>query len=380
MTDAYTVRPKVAPGVNIVDVARRAGVSTSTVSRTLRGSLNVSEETRRRVLRAASDLAYVPSPAASRLASGRTGTVGVIVQFVARWFFAEVVRGAEAELREAGYDLLLYNVGDLVSRSHLFQTMPLRRRVDAVLAVATSFSDGERAALDRLGVPVVMVGDQISPGRAGVGIDDEESAAMAVRHLALLGHSHIVMISGRADDPIGRETTLARQAGFRAGLRAAGLPERPDQIVAEPWGVEGGRRAMEWLLTRCRLPTAVFAESDEMAFGALRTLRRVGLDVPGDVSLVGFDDHELALANDLTTIAQPVHEQGRLAARLVLDFVTGHAATVHGLTQDSVSRPAPTARVVDGSPADGAVIVLPTRLVVRGTTGPPRRDSLRTTS
>lgn len=352
MTDSDTVPTRVAPGVNIIDVARQAGVSISTVSRTLRGSRNVSADTRARVLLAAADLAYVPSPAASRLASGRTRTVGVIVQFVARWFFTEVVRGAELELREAEYDLLLYNVGDPVSRNHLFQTMPLRRRVDAVLAVATSFSDGERAALDRLGVPVVVVGDHASHGQAGVGIDDRESAAMAVRHLALLGHRDIVMISGCVDDPIGRDTTLARQAGFRAGMAEAGLPERADDIVTEPWGVDGGRRAMERLLTRRLLPTAVFTESDEIAFGVLQTLRRVGLHVPGAVSVVGFDDHELARASDLTTIAQPVHEQGQLAARMVLDLVTDPA----GSRRDR----------------DGEVIVLPTRLVVRGTTGPPR--------
>ncbi len=353
MTDTDPVPPNGEPGGTILDVARRAGVSISTVSRTLRGSLSVSQQTRARVLAAAADLAYVPSPAASRLASGRTRTVGVIVQFVARWFFSEVVRGAEVQLREAEYDLLLYNVGDPVSRSHLFQTMPLRRRVDAVLAVATSFSPSERAALDRLGVPVVVVGEQVSQGRAGVGIDDRESAAMAVRHLVLLGHRDIVMISGCVDDPIGRDTTLARQAGFRAGIREAGLVERADDIVTEPWGVEGGRRAMERLLTGRRLPTAVFAESDEIAFGVLQTLRRVGLDVPGAVSVVGFDDHELAVASDLTTIAQPVHEQGRLGARMVLDLIARFE------------------RSGDPAPSDLAV-VLPTRLVVRGTTGPPR--------
>jgi len=358
VTDSDTVQPAADARVTIVDVASRAGVSISTVSRTLRGHRNVSADRRARVLLAASDLAYVPSPAASRLASGRTGAIGVIVQFVARWFFAEVVRGAELELREAGYDLLLYNVGDPASRSHLFQTMPLRRRVDAVLAIATSFSESESAALDRLGVPVVVVGDTVSRGRAGVGIDDQESAAMAVRHLALLGHQHIVMITGCADDPIGRGTTLARQAGFRLGMREAGLPERPDQIVTEPWGVDGGRRAMERLLTRRQLPTAVFAESDEIAYGVLQTLRRVGLDVPGAVSVVGFDDHELAPASDLTTIAQPVHDQGRLAARMVLDLVAD---------------PGAADQAVDGR--ERAHIVLPTRLVVRGTTGPPRKDS-----
>ncbi|MBA3249529.1 MAG: LacI family DNA-binding transcriptional regulator [Geodermatophilaceae bacterium] len=340
----------VAAGVNIVDVARRAGVSISTVSRTLRGSLNVSGDTRERVLRAAADLSYVPSPAASRLASGRTRTIGVIVQFSARWFFAEVIRGAEGVLRASDYDLLLFNVGDPASRAHLFQTMPLRRRVDGVLAVATNFSESETTALTRLGVPLVIVGHQPGPSGAGVGIDDTESAAMAVRHLVLLGHVDIAMISGLPDDPIGRGTTLARRAGFSAGLHAAGLPDRPDRIVSEPWGVEGGRRAMERLLTRPQLPTAVFAESDEMAFGALRTLRRVGLEVPGAVSVIGFDDHELAPASDLTTIAQPAYEQGRLAAAMALDLLTGNT--------DEVDQR----------------LTLPTRLVVRGTTGPPRRD------
>lgn len=339
----------IAPGgVNIVDVARRAGVSISTVSRTLRGSLNVSGDTRERVLRAAAELSYVPSPAASRLASGRTRTVGVVVQFAARWFFAEVLRGAEGVLRAADYDLLLFNVGDPASRTQLFETMPLRRRVDAVLAVATNFAEAETAALGQLGVPLVIVGNQTGRIRSGVGIDDAGSAAMAVRHLVLLGHRDIAMISGLPDDPIGQGTTLARRAGFASGLRAAGLPECPEQIVAEPWGVEGGRRGMERLLSRDRLPTAVFTESDEMAFGALRTLRRVGLDVPGYVSVVGFDDHELAPASDLTTIAQPAYEQGKRAAVMALDLL--------------------------GDAAGGAEqrVVLPTRLVIRGTTAPPR--------
>lgn len=342
------VNEAVPAGVNIVDVARRAGVSISTVSRTLRGSLNVSEGTKGRVLRAAADLSYVPSPAASRLASGRTRTIGVIVQFAARWFFAEVVRGAEAVLRASDYDLLLFNVGDPTSRGQLFETMPLRRRVDAVLAVATQFSPPESAALTRLGVPVVVVGHQAASSGSRVGIDDAESAAMAVRHLVLLGHREIVMISGLIDDPIGRGTTLARRAGFSAGLQAAGLPGGPDRVVSEPWGVEGGRRAMERLLTRPRLPTAVFAESDEMAFGALLTLRRVGLDVPGHVSVIGLDDHELAPASDLTTIAQPAHEQGRLAAVMALALL--------GRETDAVEQQ----------------LTLATRLVVRGTTAPPR--------
>jgi DNA-binding LacI/PurR family transcriptional regulator len=330
----------------IFDVARRAGVSASTVSRSLRGSSKVSERTRERVLRAAAELHYVPSPAASRLASGRTHAIGVIVPFATRWFFSEVLTGVECTLREAGYDLLLYNIGDPDGRSRFFGAMPLRRRVDAVLAVASSLDLDEQEALQTLGVPLAAVGSPVT-GFSRVGVDDRAGAVMAVRHLVLLGHRDIVMISGEPADPVGRSTTAARRDGFEAALVEAGLDAGPDRVVPEPWGVSGGMRAMEQLLTRRTLPTAIFAESDEMALGALQVLRRSGLEVPGRVSLIGFDDHEMAPAGDLTTIAQPVRRQGELAARRLLAMLAGT------------------------EPAKSLDLELPTRLVVRGTTGPP---------
>lgn len=338
--------------VGILDVARRAGVSPSTVSRSLRGSARVSAATRDRVLRAAAELAYVPSPAASRLASGRTSAIGVIVPFATRWFFTEVVTGIEQPLRAAGYDLLLYNIGDPEARAHFFEAMPLRRRVDAVLTVASAFAEREQAVLAALGVPLAVVGGHID-GFPRVGIDDRAGAATAVRHLLLLGHRDVAMISGDPGDAYGKATTSARRAGFEAALAEAGVDIGPDRVVSEPWGVAGGGRAMEQLLGRRRLPTAVFAESDEMALGALQTLRRAGLDVPGRMSIVGFDDHEMAAAGDLTTIAQPVRRQGELAARLLLDLLAG------------------------GPAAGSGGVVLPTRLVVRGTTGPPPAAVLR---
>jgi LacI family repressor for deo operon, udp, cdd, tsx, nupC, and nupG len=331
----------------ILDVARRAGVSASTVSRSLRGSAKVSDRTRERVLRAAAELEYVPSPAASRLASGRTHAVGVIVPFATRWFFSEVLTGVEGPLREAGYDLLLYNVGDPAGRAWFFGTMPLRRRVDAVLAVASSLDPAEQKALRALGVPLAVVGAPVD-GFTRVGVDDRAGAVMAVRHLVLLGHRDIVMISGEPADPVGRATTAARRAGFEAALAEAGIAGRPDPVVPEPWGVTGGMRAMEQLLASRRLPTAIFAESDEMALGALQVLRRAGLAVPGRVSLIGFDDHAMAPAGDLTTIAQPVRRQGELAARRLLAELAGDPA---------------------------GDVVLPTRLVVRGTTGPPAAEN-----
>ena len=354
---------------SIVDVARRAGVSASTVSRSLRGTSHVAQETRDRVLRAANELQYVPSPAASRLASGRTHAVGVIVPFESRWFFSEVLSGAEGVLREAGYDLLLYNVGDLASRRGFFASMPLRRRVDAVLVVSSSLDEREAAALEALDVPMSLVGGRMA-GRPSVGIDDEAGAATAVRHLIVLGHRDIAMISGESGDPLGRSNTLARRAGFCAALREAGIPERDDRVVSQPWGVTGGVRAMEQLLGRAQLPTAVFAECDEMALGALQTLRRARLDVPGRVSLIGFDDHEMAPVGDLTTISQPVRMQGRMAARMLLDDLEGRAEG-DGREGNGGGNGRDGGGQDRGGQERGAEIVLPTRLVVRGSTGPP---------
>jgi DNA-binding LacI/PurR family transcriptional regulator len=223
--------------------------------------------------------------------------------------------------------------------------MPLRRRVDAGLAVASSLDSAEQDALRSLRVQLAVVGGPV-PGFSRVGVDDRAGAVMAVRHLVLLGHRDIVMISGEPADPVGRATTAARRAGFEAALAEAGIGGA-DRVIAEPWGVSGGMRAVEQLLARRTLPTAIFAESDEMALGALQVLRRAGLDVPGRISLVGFDDHEMAPAGDLTTIAQPVRRQGELAAGWLLSVLAGREQ-------------------------DGPVeLVLPTRLVVRGTTGPP---------
>jgi DNA-binding LacI/PurR family transcriptional regulator len=170
-----------------------------------------------------------------------------------------------------------------------------------------------------------------------------------VRHLVLLGHRDIAMIAGRTAAAFNRTASRARLAGFCGALEAAGIPVGPEAVVSRPWGIGGGAAAMEEILSGDRLPTAIFAESDEMAFGALRVLRRAGLDVPGDISVIGFDDHELAEAFDLTTVAQPVAEQGKMAATLLLELL-GRGAGV----------------------SLGTGVTLPTRLIVRGSVSPPR--------
>lgn len=293
-------------GGRIEDVAALAGVSTATVSRALRGLPNVAESTRLRVREAAEQLQYVASPQAFRLASGRTGTIGVVAN-VAEWSSAQVVNGAEAVLRPAGLDLLLYSPG----RARFLNVLWLRKLVDAVLIVCRSLTPAEIVILRTPDVSVVRVGVTVL-GFASVRVNDVAGARMAVQHLINLGHRRIGLISGGAigDESGDHETALLvaptdRRRGYREALAAAGIECDPGLEAAGDFTVQGGKKAMAELRSVESPPTAVFAVNDEMAMGALWTLRCAGLRVPEDMSVIGFDGHEMEEPFDLTTIVQP---------------------------------------------------------------------------
>lgn len=331
---------------SILDVAALAGVSAATVSRSLRGRGSVSPATRQRVLDAARELSYSASPHASGLASGRTSTVGVVVPFVTRWYFANAVAGAADALAEAGYDVLLYHLPDVAARDRFFERMPLARRVDAVLTLAMPLSEEHTLALRALDMPFVTLGARL-PGVPSVRIDDAAAMRTAVHHLLHQGHEQIAMIAGVQDDrDFGFASSVKRRAGYQQALLAAGLVPRPDLHVAGVFGIEGGARAMAELMAGPTLPTAVVAEYDELAIGALRTLRKASVAVPGRVSIIGMDDHEMSSVMDLTTVAQPVKELGTRAARLLVELL-------------------------EGSRVGDVDIVVPTQLVVRASTGAP---------
>ncbi|MGN6608292.1 MAG: LacI family DNA-binding transcriptional regulator [Jatrophihabitans sp.] len=332
---------------SIEDVARKAGVSIATVSRALRGLPDVAATTRDRVLSAASELNYVASPFAARLASGRTATIGLVVPFVNKWFFGEVIDTVESALRKAGFDLLLYNLGDADGRARFFELMPVRKRVDALLVASLVLTDEEFDQLTALDRPVGLLGLP-RPGFLSSRIDDDASSRLAVQHLVSLGHRRIGLIGGDADDPMRFTPPLHRRDGYRAALADAGIEWRPELEVLGYFTPEGGAAAAERMLALPDPPTAFFAESDEMAYGALRTFRRSGLRVPEDVAIIGFDDQPLSEFFDLSTVHQPVAEQA-------LDITLRLLATITGSTE-----------------ADGGDAVLETEVVVRGSTDASR--------
>lgn len=336
--------------VNMTDVARHSGVSIASVSRALRGEAGVSPATRDRILSAARELSYVVSPEASRLSGGATGRVGVVVPRIDAWFYSTVLAGIADEFDTVGMDLVLCTLPDSAARHRFFEALPLRRKVDAVIVVSLPLSSRERTRIDQLGVPTVFVGGHHPDGdRSWVGIDDELAARQAVGHLLHIGHRDIAMIQAADDTDIPWATDQARISGFHQQLRDAGL--RDPTVVTVKWSIDGGSRGMEMLLSGSRLPTAVFCHSDEIALGALRTLRRAGVSVPQQISIIGVDDHPSADLNDLTTVAQPVRDQGQIAAREVL----------HQLA------------AADNVPAsDPPWTTLPTRLVIRGSTASTR--------
>ncbi|MDO8122309.1 LacI family DNA-binding transcriptional regulator [Isoptericola sp. b490] len=307
----------------IDDVARAAGVSTATVSRALRDLPNVSAKTRERVRAVATELGYVASPSAASLASGRTRAIGLISPWVNRWFFANIIDGAERALRARGYDVLLYTF-DIQRSGERPRIDPdvLRRRVDGILVVGLPLARDELEALQGLGYPLVCIGWGGSE-EATVRLDDRVIGLEAVRYLIRLGHRVIGHVTGTPDDVHPWSPPADRATGWREAMTEAGL--EPDAGLMESGGFEvsGGRASVKALLARHPDLTAVFAASDEMAMGAILGLRDLGLRVPEDVSVMGVDGHELGELVGLTTMSQPVDEQGWAAAELVLDMING---------------------------------------------------------
>ncbi|UOE43992.1 LacI family DNA-binding transcriptional regulator [Agromyces larvae] len=338
----------------IGDVARLAGVSKATASRALSGKGHVADSTRRRVERAAAEIGYIASPDAASLVTGRTKNVGVVIPFVNAWFFGEVLEGIERALIGAGYDLTLYNVppgGD--ARAKVFDFFLARKRVDAVIAVGVDLAEHEVAVLDRRDKPVLCLGGR-APGAARLAIDDRAAAQLATEHLLHLGHTRIAHVAGSGAAASPHSVPGERRHGFLDAMAAAGLaPGGRSNIVESAMTMPGGYAAALQLLGQPGVrPTAVVACSDEVAFGTLRAAERLGIDVPGELSVIGIDGHEYAEMFGLTTVEQYPEEQGRLAVEVVLRLI---------------------ARGDDPDPLPDSGAPLPTRLVVRSSTSRPRR-------
>ena len=346
MTDPAVPPSQIRRGrATIEDVASLAGVSVATVSRALRNLPNVADSTRARVEKAALELDYRADPAASRLATGRSRSVAVVVQLLTGWYSSHVVAGVEAVCAEAGYDTIVVGVGPGSHNRDVFSAADaIHRRVDGIIFVDVRVSSEELAALAEQSLALVSVGHEL-PEIPSVGIDDIEVGRIAARHLIGLGHRRIGLINGPDELPF--VVPHQRQDGFEQALREAGIEPDPRLYVAGNFTVQDGADALQTLMDLDDPPTAIFALADEMAFGVMLAANERGIRIPDDVSLMGVDDHDFAPVVGLTTVHQDVAEHGARAARLV------------------VTQLAHSPETIDTEPA-------PIRLVARRTTAPPR--------
>ena len=310
---------------SLEDVAADVGVSSATVSRALRGFPNVAPSTRERVEAAARRLNYRVDPAASRLARGRSSTVAMVVAVLDSWYFSSVMAGAEAVLAENGYELAMFVIGDEAGRERLLSSSMLRG-ADGVILVDVALDSAGLVALVEQSGPTVTVGLEFD-NVPSVVVDDRRIGHMATTHLLTLGHTAIGLLGGTSTNPLGFAVPDLRREGYLRAMQEASVEPRPEFEASGNFSVRGGYEAMSHLLVLDDRPTAVFAMSDEMAFGAIKAVREHGLRIPEDVSIVGVDDHPLAWVEDLTTVQQEVNQHGAMAAQMVLGHIEKRAPT-----------------------------------------------------
>ncbi len=321
----------------------------ATVSRVLNESGVVNPGTKGRVLEAVDALAFTPSHAARRLSLGRTLTVSVVVSFLTRPQASERLRGVDAVLSDSEFDLVIYNVESLDKREKYLRELPHAKRTDGLLIISIPPCPEDIPLLASAAVPVVVIDVHapalnVLPRVVG---DDVAGGEIAACHLLDLGHRRIAFVGDEFESPFDFTSGRDRFAGFKRALEQRGVPLRADLVALGAHGRYEARELGHRLLTGPVPPTAIFASSDTQALGVLSAARELSLDVPGDVSIVGYDDIEAADYVGLTTVRQQLFESGRAGAELLL-------------------------REIEGRSGVPATVELTPSIVIRATSAPPK--------
>jgi LacI family transcriptional regulator len=336
----------------IRDVAQRAGVSLATVSRALNDSPLVNEETKQRIVEAAVELDFAPSLSARRLSLGKTQTITVVTSFLTRPQAAERLRGIDAALTDSEFDLVIYNVETVEKRNQYFQTLPLRQRTDGLLVVSLPPPAEVVPRLERADIPIVFIdAHENTSGLPRVLGDDEQGGQMATEHLLGLGHRRVGFIGDEFANPFGFTSSRDRFAGYTRAMTEAGLAPAAEDVALGAHGRYEARDLAATMLSRANRPTAIVAASDTQALGVLAAAQDLGLHVPDDLSVIGYDDIEACDFVGLTTVRQHLFESGRQGAQLLM------------------------AEIVDRAAPPPAVVIQP-EIVLRRTTG-PRKEGRR---
>jgi len=286
------------------------------------GTRFVKEASRLRVEDAVRELGYVPSAVARSLKHNATRTFGMLIPNNSNPYFAEVLRGVELRCFAAGYNVILCNSNDDPKRQASHLRVLAEKRVDGLVLVSCNRDAGLMDIMGELKIPVVLLDREITGVACDlVEVDHLVGGLIATQHLLALGHPRVACLSG----PAGLSVSSQRRAGWKQALAQAGVEREPGDLARGDFSPRGGYLAMQALLKHDPRPTAVFVCNDLMAFGALAAAREAGIEVPGQLSIVSYDDIELAAyaVPPLTTVVQPKLQIGTLAAEMLLDRVDG---------------------------------------------------------
>lgn len=338
--------------VTIRDVAQHAGVGVGTVSRVINQSEAVSQKTRQKVLVAIEELDYTPSPIARRLSLGKTMTIGVILPFFTNPSYVERLRGIESVLAESDYDLILFNAETPGRRDACFQNVLRREQVDGLLIITHVPSDNDVARFLRSRLPIVLI-DARHSQLSRVIIDDVQAAYEATHHLIELGHRKIGFISDYLETSLNFMPIRDRHLGYYQALEEVGISYRPEYHRQGPHGRSQARQMAHELLALPDPPTAIFAYSDTQAIGTLEAAQERGVQVPEQLSVIGFDDIETAAYWKLTTVRQPLFTSGVKGGEILF-------------------------KEMKQMPAEPREVTLPTELIIRATTAPPQTEKQET--
>jgi DNA-binding LacI/PurR family transcriptional regulator len=311
------------PGHTLQDVATRAGVSKATASRVLNGRVPVDPAKRQRVLDAMAELEYTPSDAARRLSLGRTLTISVVTSFLTRPQAAERLRGVDAILSDSEFDLVIYNVETVEKRDHYLRHLAMAQRTDGLLVISLPPRPEDVVRLSSAAIPVVVI-DVHGPAVEGlphVAGDDIAGGELATRHLLELGHRSIAFLGDEFENPFGFTSSRHRFMGFERAFERLGVAPRADLVALGAHSRYEARELAARMLAMSERPTAVFAASDTQALGVMSAAHDAGIHVPDDLSVIGYDDIEVADYIGLTTIRQQLFESGRRGAELLLSQI-----------------------------------------------------------
>lgn len=306
--------------VTIRDVAKKANVGVGTVSRVLNNNPSVSDETRLRVLAAIEELDYSPNPIAQQLSLGRTHAIAVTLPFLTYPSFVERLRGVQHALAQSDYQLILYSAETPDHCDQHFEVLTRKTRADGVLIISIPLSEFHAQKFIKTKTPVVLV-DIFHPEMNRVYVDDFQGGYMATKHLLDLGHRKIAFISDILETRLKFVAMKNRKNGYLQALKDHGISIRDEYQLEDEHGRAEAARMARRLLGLEEPPSAIFAASDTQAIGVMDAANELGLTIPGDLSVIGFDNIRDAEYLNLTTIAQPLFESGLEGAQLLLSIL-----------------------------------------------------------